>query len=96
MYPSFSSRGRTGGPAEKVSWICQTIDRNVSFDSFLLEIHVREIKERGPKIVEFLGFHWSVSQSVGRFVCYRIIWILLPSIQSGPAGLSLRHFHTKI
>lgn len=93
MYPSFSLRGRTGGPAEKVSWICQTLDRNVSFDSFLLEIYVREINERGPKIIEFLGFHWSVSQGVGRFVCYRIIWILLPSIQSGPEGLSQEFSH---
>lgn len=80
----------------KLSWICQTLDGNVGFDNFLLEIYVREGNERGPKIVEFLGFYWSVSQGMGRLMCFRIIWILFPSIESGPGGLSLRNFHNKI
>lgn len=58
----------------KLSWICQTLDGNVGCDNFLLEIYVREGNERGPKIVEFLGFCWSVSQGTGRLAGSRITW----------------------
>lgn len=61
-------------PMRKLSWIWQTFDGHVGFDSFLLEVNIREENEREPKIVAFSGFYRSVSQGVSRLLCFRIIW----------------------